>query len=131
VEAARGGRLADPGDIATFYRCKIDLLERETHAEAYALHRDLLRLRREDLAFRLQQPRGLDGCVLSPTAFALRFFTPDHSDDRLLVVNLGTDLDRRSIAEPLIAPPEGTDWAPRWCSEDLAYGGRGIPELFP
>ena len=33
--------------------------------EAYALHRDLLRLRREDPVFRAQRPGGVDGAVLS------------------------------------------------------------------
>ena len=48
--------LADPGDPATFARCTLDLDERATHAAAYALHIDLLRLRRDDTAFGLQQP---------------------------------------------------------------------------
>lgn len=47
-------RLPDPGDPATFIRCKLDLVERESHRETYALHRDLLRLRREDPVFRRQ-----------------------------------------------------------------------------
>ena len=40
--------LPSPVDEATFEKCKLDLSERETHAGAYALHRDLLRLRRAD-----------------------------------------------------------------------------------
>ena len=127
----RGGVLANPGDPATFERCRLDFAERQTHAAAYALHADLLRLRREELAFRSQQPGGVDGAVLSPSAFALRFFTPDHRDDRLLVVNLGADLTRGSFAEPLLAPPAGTDWALRWSSEDPAYAGNGTPATWP
>ena len=34
--------LPPPGDPATFDRCKLDSGERERHADAYALHRDLL-----------------------------------------------------------------------------------------
>jgi maltooligosyltrehalose trehalohydrolase len=128
---ARRGLLADPGDPATFERCKLDLRERITHAAAYALHTDLLRLRRDDAAFRRQEPRGVDGAVLSASAFALRFFTPGHTDDRLLFVNLGTDLNARSFAEPLLAPPAGTDWVIRWSSEDPAYDGGGTPNLWP
>ncbi len=41
-------RLPDPADPATFRRCKLDLTERKAHAPVYALHRDLLRLRRSD-----------------------------------------------------------------------------------
>ena len=65
------------------------------------------------------------------SAFALRFFTPDHRDDRVLVVNLGADLERPSFAEPLLAPPSDADWALRWSSDDPSYGGNGTPEIFP
>ena len=77
--------LADPGDPATFERCKLDLAERETHAAAYALHVDLLRA--------AARGRGVPRCssraastarCSSRSAFALRFFTADHVDDRLL-----------------------------------------------
>ena len=123
--------LADPGDQATFERCKLDLNERRTHAGAYALHIDLMRLRREESAFVRQEIGAVDGAVIGPAAFALRFFTPDHADDRVLVVNLGADLSRPSFAEPLLAPPPGTDWQCRWSSEDTAYGGMGVRELWP
>jgi len=127
----RGGVIADPGDPGTFEQCRLDFSERHTHAAAYALHVDLLRLRREEPAFCSQQPGGVDGAVLSASAFALRFFTPDHRDDRLVIVNLGPDLTRGSFAEPLIAPPAGADWALRWSSEDPAYGGHGTPATWP
>jgi maltooligosyltrehalose trehalohydrolase len=105
--------------------------ERETHAEAYALHIDLLRLRKEDTAFCLQQPGGVDGAVIGSSALALRFFTPGHVDDRVVIVNLGCDMTRGSFAEPLLAPPFGTDWTLRWSSEDPAYGGGGTPDTWP
>ena len=38
------------------------------------MHRDLIRLRRRDPVFRAQRPRGVDGAVLGPEAFVLRFF---------------------------------------------------------
>src|SRR5215471_12093004 len=40
--------LADPGDERTFAACKLDLGERERHREAYAMHADLIALRRRD-----------------------------------------------------------------------------------
>jgi maltooligosyltrehalose trehalohydrolase len=123
--------LADPGDPATFERCKLDLAERAAHCEAYALHVDLLRLRREDAAFGLQQKGGVDGAVLGPAAFALRFFTPGNRDDRVLIVNLGADLFRPSFPEPLLAPPPGSDWLCRWSSEDAKYGGAGTRDVWP
>jgi maltooligosyltrehalose trehalohydrolase len=126
----RGDVLADPGDPATFERCRLDLTERVAHAAVYAMHADLLRLRRDDEAFRVQQPGAVDGAVLSASALALRFFTPDHHDDRVIVVNLGPDLSRPSIAEPLLAPPVDRDWEIRWSSEDPAYGGAGTPDTW-
>jgi maltooligosyltrehalose trehalohydrolase len=121
----------DPADPATVERCKLDLSERQTHAGFYSLHIDLLRLRREDVAFQSQARWGIDGAVLSSSAFALRFFTPEHRDDRLLIVNLGVDLRRASIAEPLLAPPADADWTLRWSSEDPVYAGMGTPDLWP
>ena len=127
----RKRRLDPPSRPETFARCKLDLRERDSHGESYALHRDLLRLRREDDAFQTQRPGAVDGAVLSAQAFALRFFTENHSDDRLLIVNLGGDLNRESFAEPLLAPSAGTEWRVRWSSEEPAYGGGGTPHLWP
>jgi maltooligosyltrehalose trehalohydrolase len=122
--------LDDPADPQTFTRCKLDFTERIAHAPIYQLHRDLLKLRHEE-TFRRQVPGGVDGSVLAPHAFALRFFTDDHAADRLLIVNLGALIRRESIADPLVAPPAGTDWALKWSSEDPAYGGCGTAELWP
>lgn len=127
IDAATAtGATSDPLDPATFERCKLRLEERQAHAEAYALHADLLRLRREDPAFRAQRPRGVEGAVLGPEAFLLRFFG-EASDDRLLLVNLGPDLRLEPAPEPLLAPPLGGEWALLWSSEDPRYGGSGMP----
>jgi len=124
--------LPDPADRLTFERSKLDLTEREHHGAAYALHVDLLRLRREDPVFRTQGAGGVDGAVLGPEALALRFFgVGPHADDRLLCLNLGRDLAFPTVAEPLLAPPEGARWALLWSSEDIRYGGAGTPELDP
>jgi maltooligosyltrehalose trehalohydrolase len=123
--------LDDPGHVATFERCKIDRGNSETANAAFRLHQDLLRLRREEAAFAAQAPGAVDGSVLSASAFALRFFTPDHRDDRVLLVNLGADFLRCSIAEPLLAPPPGCDWTLHWSSEDPRYDGAGTPDPFP
>jgi maltooligosyltrehalose trehalohydrolase len=120
--------LPDPADPNTFARCKLDLSERQRHGEAYALHRDLLKLRREDAVFRLQRRRGVDGAVLGSQAFVLRFFG-ENGDDRLLFVNLGLDLHLEPAPEPLLAPPEGKAWQVLWSSEDPRYGGCGTPPL--
>ena len=117
-----------PHDIRTFERCKLDHAEREAHAWATALHRDLLRLRRDDPVFRGQKPRGLDGAVLSGDAFVLRFFGED-GDDRLLLINTGRDLHFDILPEPLLAPPSGCRWRLSWSSENAVYGGGGAPDL--
>jgi maltooligosyltrehalose trehalohydrolase len=118
----------DPGDPATFERCKLDFRERQRHAGIYALHADLLRLRREDPVFRLQKRGGLDGAVFTDEAFVLRYFG-QHSDDRLLLVNLGRDLHLDPAPEPLLAPPEDKLWELLWSSEDPGYGGSGTPPV--
>ncbi|HST54033.1 MAG TPA: DUF3459 domain-containing protein, partial [Pyrinomonadaceae bacterium] len=87
-----------------------------------------LRLRREDSVFSAQAPRGVDGAVLGPEAFVLRFFG-EEGDDRLLIVNMGRDLNLDPAPEPLLAPPEGTIWTTLWSSEDFDYGGGGTPAL--
>lgn len=119
-------RLAPPGDRATFERCRLDATERERHAEAVALHRDLLRLRREDPVFAGERRRGVDGAVLGAEAFVLRFFG-DGAADRLLLVNLGRDLVLDPAPEPLLAPAERSRWTVLWSSEDPRYGGSGTP----
>ncbi|HSE98240.1 MAG TPA: DUF3459 domain-containing protein, partial [Blastocatellia bacterium] len=121
-------RLPDPSAIATFEACKLDFNERERNIEAVALHRDLLKLRREDPLFSAQRPREFDGAVLGPEAFVLRFFAED-GDDRLLIVNLGRDLRLDPAPEPLLAPPEKKRWETLWSSEDPRYGGEGTPPL--
>src|SRR5207302_9665044 len=60
--------IPDPGDVAIFERCKLDLTQRQTHALTYQLHRDLLRLRREDPVLGSQEPRSVDGAVLTSQA---------------------------------------------------------------
>jgi len=117
-----------PHDLEAFTRCQLDFTERESNRAIYDMHRDLLRLRREDPAFRAQRYHGLDGAVLGPGAFVLRFFVPERQD-RLLVVNFGRDLHLDPAPEPLLAPPEGHHWAIRWSSEDRRYGGCSTPPL--
>ncbi len=122
--------LADPAALATFERCKLDFGERNSHAPIYRLHQDLIRLRRDDPVFRAQTPRGVDGAVLGPGAFVLRFFG-SQSEDRLLLLNLATDLPLEPSPEPLLAPPCGRRWTQVWNSEDPAYGGAGSAPLRP
>jgi maltooligosyltrehalose trehalohydrolase len=120
-------QLAAPCDPATYERSKLDLREREAHAEAYALHCDLLRLRREELAFREQRLGQFDGAVLGRDAFLLRYFGPA-GEDRLLLVNFGRTEHLSPAPEPLLAAPMGKHWVTLWSSEAAKYGGPGAVE---
>jgi maltooligosyltrehalose trehalohydrolase len=120
--------LSDPGSPGTFERCKIDWSERERNAGVHMLHVDLLRLRREDPVLGAGRSGRVDGAVLGPEALVLRFFGSaggDHGDDRLLLVNLGRDLNRQIVPEPLLAPPEGHVWETMFSTNDAQYGGGG------
>jgi maltooligosyltrehalose trehalohydrolase len=117
--------LADPGDIDTFRRSVLDLGERQRHASIYALHRDLLELRRTDPVLG-QRPCRIDGAALTDEAWMLRFFSQSGAD-RLLIVNLGRDLLLGPAPEPLLAPIEGQAWRLLWSSEAPVYGGSGGP----
>ncbi len=120
--------LPDPGDPQTFERSKPDFADRERNAAVYGMHRDLLRLRRVDSFFSAQRAGAVEGAVLGDEAFVLRFFG-EAGDDRLLVVNFGTDLNLNPAPEPLLAPPEEMVWGILWSSEDPRYGGTGTPLL--
>lgn len=122
--AGDAAQLADPGARATFERCKLDYRERDKNSELYALHKELLALRRSDPAFREQREDQLFGAVLGPQAFLLRFLCP--GAERLLLVNLGEEITLEPAPEPLLAPPVGHDWQHVLCSEDLKYGGSGF-----
>ncbi len=120
--------LPNPADRATFERSRLDWTEVERNRESYDLHRDLLRLRKSEKVFHAQRPFGVDGAVLSERAFVLRYFS-EEGDDRLLIVNLGSDTTLDPAPEPLLAPPMNKEWATLWSSEDPKYGGAGTPAL--
>jgi maltooligosyltrehalose trehalohydrolase len=131
--------LPDPSADDTFRRCTLRDDERSADGEVRKLHRDLLRLRREDPVFRDLLVRDwIDGAVLSDRAFVMRWCASDprgvwtaESDnrDRLIVVNLGADLHFDPAPEPLLAPPAGMAWNILWSSEDPGYGGAGTSPL--
>lgn len=121
-------RILDPAHPSTFVRCKLDWSERQKNSAIVDLHRDLLRLRREDPVLRLRRHRGVDGAIVGPSAFVLRFFG-DAGDDRLLLVNLGARYHADPMPEPLLAPPAGMKWATTLSTEDQKYGGWGTPPL--
>jgi maltooligosyltrehalose trehalohydrolase len=110
------GNFAPPEAEETFSQCKLDHRERKTNVGIVALHRDLLRLRREMTGV-------VRGAVIAPEAFVLRF------DERLFIVNLGDSLELDVVPEPLLAPPAGHSWELLWSSESPEYGGTGTPRI--
>lgn len=117
--------LHDPSKEESFAMCKLDWREWERNGSAVEFCRDLIQLRRTDPVFSNPERGGVDGAVLGPEAFCLRF-KGRNGDDRLMLVNLGVDLPLSPLPEPLMAPPVGGAWRVIWSSEDPRYGGCGI-----
>lgn len=128
VREEKRRELADPFDPQTFERCKLHFSDRKKNTKTYRLHEDLLRLRREDPLFAAQAPHRVDGAVLGPASFILRFFGPD-ADDRILIVNFGGKLRLDPMPAPLLAPPTSTQWEIEWSSDSTLYGGAGLVPL--
>jgi len=119
-------RQPDAAARSTFERCKLTYDETDRSQQFWLLHRDLLALRRDDRTISLQGEHGLDGATLNDQTLILRF-GGEADEDRMLVVNLGSDVNLATRPEPLVAPPAGTCWQVLWSSEDPTYGGSGTP----
>ena len=72
--------LCDPSDKKTFLQCKLNWDEWEQNGALLQLHRDLIRLRREDEVVARQDRFAIQGSVIGPEAFALRWFGGDGND---------------------------------------------------
>ncbi len=117
-------RIPAPSALETFERSKLDPAERKMKGPINRLFRDLIHLRRADPTFSRQERGGVDGAVLGPHCFVLRFFD-SLGEDRLLVVNLGAAFALEVAPEPLLAPPTPGRWKTLWSSEAPKYGGPG------
>ena len=122
--------LPPPVDAHTFERCKLNLRERDSNRHWLDLHRDLIAVRRSDEVLRQASRVRPDGAVLASEAFVLRY-QGGAAGDRLLIVNLGCDLDLSPVPEPLLAPPAGARWVVQWSSESPKYGGGGTAPVRP
>jgi maltooligosyltrehalose trehalohydrolase len=116
--------LPAPDDPEVFASCKLNFSEQKNNRELYYLHIDLLKLRREDSRLRQQSSGGIDGAVLGPASFVLRYFSANN-DDRLLLVNFGESHVLHPASEPLLATPSGCSWETLWASDSPRYGGAG------
>jgi maltooligosyltrehalose trehalohydrolase len=120
ADPAAQAALADPGDPATFEMCRLDPQERSGHGPAMRLHRDLIALRRAGAA--LNGGKRARAEALTGQAFLVR------AGNTLLVVNLGGDLELDPGASRLLATPGNAGWNLEWSSDDVAYGGPGVPD---
>jgi maltooligosyltrehalose trehalohydrolase len=118
-----------PAAEETFQKSKLNFLDRAYHHQEYNLHRDLLKIRKNDPVISSPKISGIDGAVLNQDAFLIRFFGDEHEDTRLLIINFGSDFNLSPAPEPLLAAPESTTWSVLWSSEDSRYGGGGTPPL--
>jgi maltooligosyltrehalose trehalohydrolase len=112
--------LPDPTVRATFEACVLDPAERTLDNPFVRLHRDLIALRMQ------VSSTQIDGALLGPETFCIRWWDPDH----LLLVNLGRTFREAVLPEPLLAPPLRTGWKLVWSSEHPDYGGLGTPVPF-
>ena len=121
--------LPSPVARETFERSTLDPAERDRQAAALALHIDLIALRRNDAVIG-QAAERIDGAVIASEAFVLRYFG-GVAGDRLLIVNLGCDLELTPAPEPLLAAGPIGPWRLAWSSEAITYGGQGTPPIDP
>jgi maltooligosyltrehalose trehalohydrolase len=118
--------LQNPESIETFMGSKLNFADKEDHRPVFELHRDLIRLRRNDPVIGRASRRMIDGAVLQNESLVIRYFG-QNGDDRLLLVNLGKHLQLNIAPEPILAPPMDKKWKQVWNSEDIRYGGNGMP----
>lgn len=119
-----GGMRPDATSRDTFEACRL-IHTRDARAERlWRLHRDLLALRREDPVFRAQ--RRPEGSCVGEQRLLLRFGDLTARSARVLLVNLGKDVDVTGLSEPLLAPPPAARWKMIWSSERHEYGGAGL-----
>ena len=119
--------LPAPADPLTFTKCKLDFKERQANKEIYALHKDLIHLKKNDPVFKKAHTVKIDGASLGSDSFLIRYFGVD--GDRLIIINFGADYRFNPAPEPLLVPGENLEWKVLWSTESPQYGGEGIPPI--
>ncbi len=115
-----------PSGEEAFRASRLRLEEREQHVGALTLHRELLRLRREDPVISRATSNSIRGETLGPNALVLRFPGDRTLSDRLLVLNLKGPVELEHCPYPLLSAA-GSRWLPVISSDDRRFGGRGAP----
>ncbi len=121
--------LPDPGAESTAQAATLSWSDADRDPALAALYKDLMALRKRESIFVADDLR-VDGAVLAERCFLLRYWRDgaDSQQARLLVINLGDDLNLPEIAEPLLGT-EGGGWESLFSSEDQKYGGTGSPDF--
>jgi maltooligosyltrehalose trehalohydrolase len=123
--------LPRPGDETIFRGCKLSDAERSADSAAVRLHRDLLRLRREDAVLGGLGTSEVRVESAAPTTAILLIRYISQQGHRLLVVNCGND-HVSAMNDALFAPAPGAYWSVQWSSEHPDYGGGGaVPFVGP
>ncbi len=125
IAFVNGPIVPEPSNPRAFLSCKLNFGERISNKQYYSLHCDLLNLRKNDPVFKTSGRKRIDGAVLGREIFIIRFFGLTPSNDRLLIINLGRDIQLYPDPEPLSVPPLNRKWKLLWYSEDPKYGGNG------
>jgi maltooligosyltrehalose trehalohydrolase len=117
-------RIPQPGDTQTFKGCKLLDEERTAEGPLLRLHRDLIRLRRQDPVIGQvgTDQVQIEASATSENILLLRYLGP--RAHRLLIVNFGDD-HQSAMNDPLLAPLPSVGWEMMWSSEQPEYGGRG------
>jgi maltooligosyltrehalose trehalohydrolase len=114
------GEVPDPADEATFARCRLDRTRRDQpqHRELYALHRELLRLRR---ALPVLRPGAVEPAVAHDAGAGWLVLGWPHPETPYLAVLNFADAPREV---PLGAVVAGR-WVLALSTDDAAFGGEG------
>lgn len=119
--------LPDPESLEVFRQCQLRSEDTTENNMMLRLHRELIALRKNDDVLSGRSRSRVDGAVLAPEAFLLRYFGRD--GDRLLLFNFGKQFVLKPMSEPLLAPPSEQTWTEIWCSEAVEYGGEAMAPL--
>jgi maltooligosyltrehalose trehalohydrolase len=114
-----------PNSRTAYDACKLNhARDNADHGWAITLHRDLLHLRREDTVL---SRLGTDEITIetsAPTTDLVLIRYISSTDHRLLIINLGADVQCQ-MNDPLLASTPGHAWELLWSSEQPVYGGGG------
>ena len=120
-------QIMNPCSPQTLRASTLNHAERDSNSATTRLFADLIALRR-----RFHVPvtsKDVAGALLTDHAFVFRWFDDERGGDRLLLVNLGPQLEPRAWPEPLLAPPLQRRWQQLWSSDSLDYGGMGAIDV--